>query len=151
VYLDKVKGLGKTMVKVCVLLFLWINARSDVKKREISLSQAGILAVCGISGALWQHVNILERIVPMGIGLFLIGFSLLTHGGFGMGDALILCALACVLNMEMYLSMLLFGLLLASFWSVILTVFMKKSRKSTFPFVPFLLFGYVGGLWLCEI
>jgi leader peptidase (prepilin peptidase)/N-methyltransferase len=139
------------MVKVCVLLFLWINAWSDVRKREVSLSLTGILAVCGISGALWQQVNILERIVPMGIGCLMIACSFLTNGGFGMGDALILCALACVLNMETYLSMLLLGLLAASCWSVILTVFMKKSRKSTFPFVPFLLFGYVGGLWLCEI
>jgi Flp pilus assembly protein protease CpaA len=137
------------MIEICTLLFLGANAICDIRKREVSLPLIGILAVCGISGAIWKHVTILERILPMGIGLLMVGFSILSQGGLGMGDALLLTALGTVLELPQYLVMLCIGFLLSAFWAAGLMTLGKKGRNAEFPMVPFFLAGYVGGILLC--
>ena len=62
------------------------------------------------------------------------------------GDCWILLALGALLDTETYIRMLCIGFFLAAFWSGILLVIRRKSRKTEIPLVPFLLAGYIGGI-----
>ena len=57
-----------------------------------------------------------------------------------------LLALGALLDTEIYIRMLCIGFFLAAFWSGILLVIRRKSRKTEIPLVPFLLAGYIGGI-----
>lgn len=137
------------MEKVWILFVIWFNAWQDVKKREISFWLIALAAVIGVGHLILGDGNIREQIVPLALAGMFAGLSVLSGGGFGMGDALLLIVLGLHLPMEEYLLMLCLALVFAAVWSLLLVAVKKKGRKTEIPFVPFLLFGYVGGLVLC--
>lgn len=53
-----------------------------------------------------------------------------------------------MLHTEMYVRMACIGMLIAAVYAGVLLVICKKGRKTEIPLVPFLLFGYLGGLLL---
>lgn len=137
------------MGKIWILFLLGINAWLDLKKREINLILTIFLALYGCfcivtGGEIWT-----DYLLAIGISGMFIGLSFVSHGGIGMGDALLLLALGVNLPMDEYLVMLCMAFLLAAMWASCLMIFMKKGKKTEIPFVPFLLFGFVGGLALC--
>lgn len=68
-----------------------------------------------------------------------------------MGDALLMLVLGIYLGLEAALDVLLLALFLAAVWAGILLFVGKKGRNYAFPFVPFLLIGYMGRWILCCI
>ena len=81
-----------------------------------------------------------------GIGILFLAAGLISRGAIGAGDCWILLALGALLDTETYIRMLCIGFFLAAFWSGILLVIRRKSRKTEIPLVPFLLAGYIGGI-----
>ena len=77
-----------------------------------------------------------------------LALSILSGGAMGAGDGLLLLALGLASDTGEYLGTLLGGIFLAAVWSGVLLVVFRKGRKTEIPFVPFLLFGYIGGLLL---
>lgn len=136
-------------VQILVLLVLAVNSWIDIKKREISLVSVGCLAVLGTAANLIQQVDMSERWISLGIGCMGLAFSICSRGSFGMGDAWMLLAVGLSVEEEIFLEMLCLGMLLAAAFASCLLIFTKKNRRWAFPFLPFLLIGYVGGLWIC--
>lgn len=87
-----------------------------------------------------------DYLIPLGIGILILGGSVLTRGQVGMGDGWMLLALGCMLRMECYIQMACIGMLLAAAYSGVLMLVFRKNRKTEIPLVPFLLLGYVGGM-----
>lgn len=134
------------MKEMYILVFLGINAWTDIRKREISL--ISVLAA-GIAGIVWSWQDgrsLLQIGVPIVITLVFLMLSLATGGDFGMGDVWMILAFGMLAEAEEFIMDVCMGMLFAGVWSVILIVGMQKSKSTEIPFVPFLMAGYVGGL-----
>lgn len=134
------------MKELCTVLFLAANSWLDIRKREISLILTAIYAGGGILCSILQGREIQDVLIPAGIGGMFLAAGFMTQGAIGVGDCWILLALGALLDTEIYVRMLCIGFFLAAFWSGILLVLRRQSRKTEIPLVPFLLAGYIGGL-----
>ena len=128
------------------VVFLAMNSWLDIRRREISLLLTVVYAGCGIIYSILQGRKIQDVLIPAGIGILFLAAGLISRGAIGAGDCWILLALGALLDTETYIRMLCIGFFLAAFWSGILLVIRRKSRKTEIPLVPFLLAGYIGGI-----
>ena len=132
--------------ELCTVVFLAMNSWLDIRRREISLLLTMVYAGCGIICSILQGRKIQDVLIPAGIGILFLAAGLISRGAIGAGDCWILLALGALLDSETYIRMLCIGFFLAAFWSGILLVIRRKSRKTEIPLVPFLLAGYIGGI-----
>lgn len=132
--------------ELCTVVFLAMNSWLDIRRREISLLLTVVYAGCGIIYSILQGRKIQDVLIPAGIGILFLAAGLISRGAMGAGDCWILLALGALLDTETYIRMLCIGFFLAAFWSGILLVIRRKSRKTEIPLVPFLLAGYIGGI-----
>lgn len=132
--------------ELCTVVFLAMNSWLDIRRREISLLLTVVYAGCGIIYSILQGRKIQDVLIPAGIGILFLAAGLISRGAIGAGDCWILLALGALLDTETYIRMLCIGFFLAAFWSGILLVIRRKSRKTEIPLVPFLLAGYIGGI-----
>ena len=132
--------------ELCTVVFLAMNSWLDIRRREISLLLTVVYAGCGIIYSILQGRKIQDVLIPAGIGILFLAAGLISRGSIGAGDCWILLALGALLDTETYIRMLCIGFFLAAFWSGILLVIRRKSRKTEIPLVPFLLAGYIGGI-----
>jgi leader peptidase (prepilin peptidase)/N-methyltransferase len=80
--------------------------------------------------------------------LILYVMSVVTHGGFGLGDVKLLAALAFLCGAYAVCSTMLYSLILCVLISVFLLISRKKGMKDTIPFGPFIMIGYMCTLLL---
>ena len=132
--------------ELCTVVFLAMNSWLDIRRREISLLLTVVYAGCGIIYSILQGRKIQDVLIPAGIGILFLAAGLISRGAIGAGDCWILLALGALLDTETCIRMLCIGFFLAAFWSGILLVICRKSRKTEIPLVPFLLAGYIGGI-----
>ena len=132
--------------ELCTVVFLAMNSWLDIRRREISLLLTMVYAGCGIIYSILQGRKIQDVLIPAGIGILFLAAGLISRGAIGAGDCWILLALGALLDTETYIRMLCIGFFLAAFWSGILLVIRRKSRKTEIPLVPFLLAGDIGGI-----
>ena len=132
--------------ELCTVVFLAMNSWLDIRRREISLFLTVVYAGCGIIYSILQGRKIQDVLIPAGIDILFLAAGLISRGAIGAGDCWILLALGALLDTETYIRMLCIGFFLAAFWSGILLVIRRKSRKTEIPLVPFLLAGYIGGI-----
>lgn len=132
--------------ELCTVVFLAMNSWLDIRRREISLLLTVVYAGGGIIYSILQGRKIQDVLIPAGIGILFLAAGLISRGAIGAGDCWILLALGALLDTETYIRMLCIGFFLAAFWSGILLVIRRKSRKTEIPLVPFLLAGYIGGI-----
>ena len=136
------------MREFCVLVFLGLNSWMDIKKREISLVLAAMLAAAGMIWTVYRGTVSIERLLPIMAGISFLGISVITRGAMGMGDGWILLALGTVLMPEEFFSMLFAAMLISAAWAGILLWLCRKKGNTEIPFVPFLMLGYLGKLFL---
>ncbi len=136
------------MREFCVLVFLGLNSWMDIKKREISLVLAAMLAAAGMIWTVYRGTVSIERLLPIMTGVCFLGISVITGGSMGMGDGWILLALGTVLMPEEFFSMLFAAMLISAAWAGILLWLFRKKGNTEIPFVPFLMLGYLGKLFL---
>ena len=82
------------------------------------------------------------------IGGFIILIALISGGMVGFGDGLLILTMGSVLGAGELAGILCGALLLCGIYSGIEYLMLKKSRSEEIPFVPFLLIGYLGGIFL---
>lgn len=133
------------MTKVCLVVFLLVQAVLDAKTRYVYLpllllqASAGIALGClkGMSGAvLWV------RFFP---GMALLLVSSLCRGRIGRGDGWLFAALAVYLTAGQQLLLFLGAVFLAAVWTIPLLIMGRVEKDSELAFVPFVLAAYVGG------
>lgn len=134
------------MEKYGTLIFLLFSSLLDIRKREISIPVTLMFGLAGVAYSIKTGRTMTDYLIPLGIGILILGGSVLTRGQVGMGDGWMLLALGCMLRMECYIQMACIGMLLAAAYSGVLMLVFRKNRKTEIPLVPFLLLGYVGGM-----
>ena len=129
-------------VKICMTVLLVINTWTDIRKKEICLP---VLFIFLAGGILWR---IRQGLPWPGIGVFIILIALISGGMVGFGDGLLILTMGSVLGAGELAGILCGALLLCGIYSGIEYLMLKKSRSEEIPFVPFLLIGYLGGIFL---
>jgi len=129
-----------------VLFFgLLLGAIMDIRQRQLSVTYLGSIGVLGIINQIFERQNSFLPVAGgIGIGLLFIFLSKMSKGGIGMGDALLISAIGIYLGFWKLILLTGYGLFLSGIFSLILII-VKKDRKLTIPFVPFLCAGY---LWM---
>lgn len=133
------------------MLFIWLVVLSieDIKHKKISLIIILIGGLCLFTFSLaMSELSIRDRIGGIMIGGFMLLISYLTRGQIGLGDGLVLSIIGISYGFLMNLNLLILGLILSSIFSILLLICKKAKKKSTIPFIPFLLAGYLGVLIL---
>lgn len=136
------------MKGICILAFLGINTWTDIKRKQVSLAAVGVFAVGMLTERLYTGQLSWQILFPAAVGAFFLGLSMMTKGAVGIGDGLVLLALGLALDAGEFLMTVMTGMLCCGVWSGILLAVCRKGRKTEIPFVPFLLLGYMGGVWL---
>lgn len=136
------------MREACILAFLGFNAWLDFKKKEVSLAAIFLFALAGVAWTVKDGAVCWQYFVPVGLGLFFVGLSVLSRGALGMGDALLVTSLGTMAGLEELISALFLGMVSCAVCAGIMLVVLRKNRKTELPFVPFLFVGYVGGMLL---
>ena len=77
------------------------------------------------------------------IGFIIMGISILTKGGIGLGDGGLLCVMGLYVGFYKNLEIFLLALLMASICGIVLLLIKKADRKTELPFVPFLTIAYI--------
>lgn len=135
-------------VKICMAVLLGINTWTDIRKKEICLPVLFIFLTGGILWRIRQGLLWPAGIISMGIGVFIILIALISGGMVGFGDGLLILTMGSVLRAGELAGILGGALLLCGIYSGIEYLILKKSRSEEIPFVPFLLIGYLGGIFL---
>ena len=139
-----------TLVKVWLLGLLAVMSWEDAHTQLISGKWLGTLGMTGLlvfflrlpSEGLWAFASLLP-------GVLFALISAATRGSLGAGDAAAVLGLGFFLNIEALCLLLAVGMGLVTAWAGILLI-KEHNRRKAFPMLPFLLAGYVGGMYLWE-
>lgn len=109
----------------------------------------GWALLSGQDGAIGYAVSAGMACAVCAVGLVIA--SALSGGGIGAGDVKLVSALALMVGVTVICRTLFFGMTLCALTAAGLLASRKKTRKDGVPFAPFLLFGFVFGLWITFI
>ena len=130
---------------VILIIFLFYQSVHDVKKLEIDPL---VLMLTLMTGIVYGIVGCREWDVwsgPFSLMPFMILaiMAFLSGGKIGMGDALITLTLGFFLEGEEIMTVLILGSLLSFIYAVVMIIRHKKECREDYPFLPFMLTGYV--------
>jgi Type IV leader peptidase family. len=132
-----------------LLVFLGVNTVSDIKTKRIINWSAWVFGIFGlIYGFVTKELSISQALVASLPGLIFLVISKVTQESMGYGDGIVVLVMGIYINIQRLISSLGIALMLAAIWSIILIVLFKKKKQSEFPFLPFVLLGYIGGLFI---
>ena len=122
------------------LILLIVNSVIDIKKKKISIISVAVCFLC------WLMLGMKERqwadLIHLVPGLVLLFISIVTRGALGMGDGILVCVMGLFCEWDIILWTLVFAFFMSFFWAIV-QVCLQTKKDKTFPFVPFILFGYV--------
>ena len=133
--------------KILFAVYILILAVMDIRTRRLHL---GIL-LSGFPLAVVGRIavgNIPAALVIAGgaSGALFVIVSRVTEEAFGYGDSILITITGIFLGIWDLLSMLVTAFFLAAVFSGIMLSRKQYTRKSSFPFVPFLAIAYLGGV-----
>lgn len=132
-----------------ILMGIWLLICSfqDIKRKEVHIVLLTIGLIMGLIGSLvCVEISYQNRALGLLLGGLLLSLSLITKGQIGYADGIIVGIIGTTLGFYTSSGILLMALFISAIVSLIIIVFKKAKRKTTIPFVPFLLIGYVGVL-----
>lgn len=128
---------------ISLLALLLPSAWLDIKQKKIWLPwlavfflEAVVLMFIGVSS--WRVC--LVGMIP---GVLLIIISLISQGAIGLGDGYLVCVIGSLTGLERVMIILTGAMLISAATGMFLIIFRHWGRKSTLPFVPFLLIAFI--------
>lgn len=133
---------------VCGIYLILLSA-FDIKKHRLpAIVLVGGGGIIVLGGGLEQAVPILLMAAGVVPGLIFLLVSKLTGEAFGYGDSILILFLGGFLGLWESLRLLTGAFFLAALFAVAGLWIRRFSRKTAFPFVPFLTLAYVGVILL---
>ena len=134
----------KSVRFVLVFIVLVIEALKDFRKKEVNIPVLGILVVAAmVMIFLGKDISVSNAIIGLAEGLLLILVSVMTKGQIGMGDGILLAACGLMLGGKDNMVMFFFACLSSAIVSVLIMIIKKADKKTTIPFVPFMIPGFL--------
>lgn len=153
---DTVTVIALTIALLCLLGGACVDA---VERRIPNLfsgtlagSAVALLAWCVLSGQPGAHGYAVSALLSCaGSAAALLIIAALSGGGIGAGDIKLVSALGLMCGVEVLCRTLLLGMIVCALTACVLLAARKKTRRDGIPFAPFLLLGYVAGIWIALI
>ncbi len=125
-------------------LFLVIAAIMDIRKKRLPVILLLVWIVSGmIIYAFFHTSDITDEIMGVILGAVFIAISLVSDGKLGLGDGMAVFALGVYLGGRGAGFTCIYALILSSIFSMIILISGRYARHREFPFIPFLLIGYL--------
>lgn len=132
-----------------VFVLLVVCSWQDIKYKKICVSWLLYFMLASIGYHLFfQQQSFFEICIGMIPGLLLLLLSVVSHGGIGEGDGILLLALGIDLGVEAAVQMLLCASAFAALYALFIYLYEKKSRNAQIPFVPFLFLAFATELFV---
>jgi leader peptidase (prepilin peptidase) / N-methyltransferase len=136
------------IINTLVLIWLFLCSLQDLRKKKIHVALIAIgFLVIFLYSMRTVDLPIWNRLIGLSLGAILLLLNPITRGQIGLGDGLIACVLGLSLGFSITAGMLIIGMFGSAILSLILIIFRKANKKTTIPFVPFLLIGFLGVLF----
>lgn len=135
-------------MKILLIIILGLESVRDIKRKEVWIVLPAILMVVGF--LYQQYVNKISGKEAIYTVLVVITSGLIskfTGEALGKGDVWVIGSIMAVCGFWEGLESILFAFVLAAVYGGVLFI-KKKSRNTEIPFLPFLLTGVLGGVWL---
>ncbi len=129
--------------QMCYLLFLIVNAVSDLKSRKISIRINLLFAIAGIALFWCGERDFLSLAGGILTGAYLMVFSALTKGGVGGGDGIAVMISGIFMGGGKNLLILMGGFCLLFCLGGVRMLQKKATPKTEWPFLPFFACSYV--------
>ncbi len=138
---------GTEIMEICGVMIncatLFLLSFQDIKRKSVGVIPILMLALINVIFFIligYEPLRLLTAVIP---GLFSVLVSISTDGKMGLGDGLILIALGIACGWDKILAIWLVALVLSAVIGIILIIMKKADIKTSLPFVPFILAGYV--------
>ena len=134
--------------QIMCMVLLVLCSIIDIRKRQLPLV---ILEVGGGAAVVAQLLYGKDYFLFIGgimIGLFFCAISKVTGEGLGYGDSLLILVLGMFLGLWEIIYLLVLSFLLAAGFAIVYMIMNRYRKRLAFPFVPFLMLGYMGVLCL---
>lgn len=132
---------------LAVIIMLGICSIEDMKYKKIHVIWPVSFAAIGILCWIFVWGQPFAHLFAAGFpGLAVLAISILTKGGIGEGDSLILTAVGIYLGASYTLQILLSAVFLSSIYALFLYIVKGKKKKYEMAFVPFLFISFAGSL-----
>ena len=133
-----------TILEGITLAYLGTLSIQDIRKKKVNLwiLYVGIVLVF-ISLIAAPTVSVIERLLGSGIGILMLGISLITKEAIGRADCILILYLGLMTGYLQSIMILLISFLLCCIFCIIGTGFHLLSRKKRVAFIPFLLVGFL--------
>lgn len=135
------------MDKIWILVGIYIGilAILDIKYQRISLRfLLGGSTVLLIMRSVVEPHNLFLSLAGAGIGSLFLLISYITKEAFGYADSILIILLGAVLGLWDVLELLFIAFFLSAGFAMIQMIRHHFSRKTAYPFIPFLAIAYVG-------
>lgn len=126
------------MIALSIMDIRWKKVRIEFLLAGIFPAAAGVLCAGKFSAILTAG--------GIAVGIIFLIISRITREAFGYGDSILIVIMGGMIGFWNILSILMAAFLMASGYSAFLLIVRKFSRKSSFPFIPFLTVSYIGGM-----
>lgn len=135
------------LMNLCGFIFLLCESIQDCKSQELDVTLLAGFGVLGfLARVLYMKSSMDEVLESILIGVVFIVFSSLTKEAIGYGDGVVLLILGLFCGIRVVLQ----SSLVAFFLVVGVCLFIGIKRGADYemrvPFVPYLLFGFIGGM-----
>ena len=148
---------GRLLVTALLLLLAMVIDNNIHRiPNKIVLSMMALGTIFMAMEYIWVNYTFKNQLLSsiIGFAAFLVLFYVMaqvTKGGIGMGDVKLIAAEGWMVGFVITLYATLFSLLICSFVAVFLLTTKKKNSNDQIPFGPFLFFGYVLSLLICNL
>lgn len=135
---------------LCQILFagyMTVLAVMDIKYKKLRLDillSGSILSAAGMLCG--REVPAVILAAGGGVGILFLVISRVTGEAFGYGDSILISIMGSFVGMWDILCLLMGAFSMAAVHSAVMMIRCRFSRKSSFPFVPFLAAAYIGGM-----
>ena len=134
-------------IYVITIIAMFLLAVEDIRRKEMSWWKLGVLAcICLIGCICMPQKDLWSMAGGLMIGLCMVGISFLSKEQIGIGDGVVTGMLGCLLGARGCLVMLCIASCLMAVISIGILILKKGNRKTTLPFAPALLGGYIATL-----
>lgn len=132
-----------------LLAYLGILSVQDIRKKKVNVwfLSAGIIFVV-VNLAISSTISLPERLIGGGIGVLMLGISIVTKEAIGRADCILIVYLGLMAGYMQSIMILLISFFLCCVFCIIGSGFHLLSKKKRIAFIPFLLTGFLCTIFL---